>query len=123
MGFPYLSGFYSKDAIIELALLYNKNFFIWIFSLIGVSLTTLYSLKILYFIFIKRNYNYYVNKNILQNYSFNYYNFLPLIFLSILSIVSGYFTKVIFIGMGNNIFYGSIFFRRRSTYRSLCDWR
>jgi NADH-ubiquinone oxidoreductase chain 5 len=108
IGFPFLSGFYSKDAIIELAFYYFENPFIFIMTLIGVFLTTMYSLKILYYIFFKENFNYHVNSNILSNYSFNYLNFVPLIILGFLSIFVGYFTKVIFLGMGNNIFYGSI---------------
>jgi len=109
VGFPFLSGFYSKDAIIELAFYYFENPLIFFMTLIGVFLTTMYSLKILYFIFFKKNFNYYSNSNILLNYSFNYLNFVPLIILGILSIFIGYFTKVIFLGVGNNVFYGSIF--------------
>jgi NADH-ubiquinone oxidoreductase chain 5 len=108
MGFPYMSGFYSKDAIIELAYYFHENPVIYILSIFGVFLTTLYSLKITYYIFLKSNFNYKVNSNILLNYSFNYFNFLPLIFLSLCSIFIGYFTKTIFLGLGNNIFYGSI---------------
>lgn len=77
-------------------------------TVIGVLFTALYSMKILYFIFFKDNFNYYINHNILKNYSFNYFNFMPLIILAVLSIFVGYFTKVIFMGMGNNIFYGTI---------------
>lgn len=77
-------------------------------AVIGVLFTSLYSMKILYFIFFKDNFNYYINSNILKNYSFNYFNFIPLIILAVLSIFIGYFTKVIFMGMGNNIFYGTI---------------
>lgn len=109
IGFPYLSGFYSKDAIIELSFYYLDNPFIFFMSLIGVFLTAMYSVKILYFIFFKDNFNYYMNSNILKNYSFNYLNFVPLIILAILSIFVGYFTKVIFTGIGNDTFYGTIF--------------
>jgi NADH-ubiquinone oxidoreductase chain 5 len=109
IGFPYLSGFYSKEAIIGLSYYYNKNIFIFFMSLLGVFLTTLYSLKIIYYLFIKENFNNKRTKNITKNYKFNYFNFVPLIILSFFSIISGYLTKVIFIGIGNNIFYGSIF--------------
>lgn len=109
IGFPYLSGFYSKDAIIELSFYYFENPFIFFMTLIGVFLTTMYSVKILYFLFFKDNFNYFVNYSILRSYSFNYLNFIPLIILAILSIFIGYITKVIFIGIGNNVFYGTIF--------------
>lgn len=109
IGFPFLSGFYSKDAIIELAFYYYENPLIFVMAVTGVFLTSMYSFKILYFLFFKDNFNYKVNSNILKNYSFNYLNFIPLIILGLLSIFVGYFTKVIFLGIGNNVFYGNIF--------------
>jgi NADH-ubiquinone oxidoreductase chain 5 len=109
IGFPFLSGFYSKDAIIELSFYYYENPIIFVMTLIGVFLTAMYSFKILYFLFFKDNFNYRSNYNVLDNYSFNYFNFIPLIILGILSMFGGYFTKVIFLGIGNNVFYGNIF--------------
>ncbi len=58
-----------------------------------------------YFIFFKDNFNYYIIIIFLKNYSFNSFNFIPLIILAVLSIFIGYFTKVIFMGIGNNIFW------------------
>nr|YP_009239290.1 NADH dehydrogenase subunit 5 [Amphioctopus aegina]AMM04577.1 NADH dehydrogenase subunit 5 [Amphioctopus aegina] len=44
-GFPFLAGFYSKDLIIEMVLFSNMNMLIGVFSLFGVCLTMLYSLR------------------------------------------------------------------------------
>jgi NADH:ubiquinone oxidoreductase subunit 5 (subunit L)/multisubunit Na+/H+ antiporter MnhA subunit len=108
MGFPFLSGFYSKDGIIALSYFYFDNPLIYMMSLMGVFLTVFYSLRTMYYLFLKDNFNFRVNENVLKNYEFNYLNYGPLIFLGILSIVIGYFTKIIFIG-NNNLFFGSIF--------------
>jgi proton-translocating NADH-quinone oxidoreductase chain L len=62
-GFPFLSGFYSKDAILEL--LYYKykdvNLMVVLFAQLGVLLTASYSLKIFYYLFFKKNFNYVSN--------------------------------------------------------------
>jgi NADH:ubiquinone oxidoreductase subunit 5 (subunit L)/multisubunit Na+/H+ antiporter MnhA subunit len=108
VGFPYLSGFYSKEAIIGLAFFYKKNIFIFFIVLFGSFVTTLYSLKLVYYLFIKNNFNNKANRNILKNYSFSYYNFIPLMILAVFSIISGYLAKTMFIGIGNNTFYGNI---------------
>jgi hypothetical protein len=41
--------------------------------------------------------------------NFNYFNSGPLTALAVASIISGYLFKALFIGIGNNIFFGSIF--------------
>nr|QLI52226.1 NADH dehydrogenase subunit 5 [Amphioctopus neglectus] len=45
-GLPFLAGFYSKDLIIEMVLTSNMNMLIGIFSLLGVCLTMLYSMRL-----------------------------------------------------------------------------
>lgn len=45
-GFPFLSGFYSKDLIIESALFFNTNNLIIIIILLATILTTAYSARI-----------------------------------------------------------------------------
>ena len=58
-GFPFMSGFYSKDAILEI--LYHKynssNIFIFLLAEVGVILTGVYSLKIIYYLLFKPNFN------------------------------------------------------------------
>jgi NADH-ubiquinone oxidoreductase chain 5 len=53
LGFPFLSGFYSKDLILELV--YSRyildSLFIYFMAVLGALFTAIYSLKILFFVF------------------------------------------------------------------------
>ena len=49
-GFPFLSGFYSKDIILEILLIRNYNFLIFILVLFSTIFTLTYSLRLFYFI-------------------------------------------------------------------------
>ena len=53
MGFPFLTGFYSKDLILELA--YSRVIvdasFIYFFGLISAAFTAIYSIRLMYFVF------------------------------------------------------------------------
>jgi NADH-ubiquinone oxidoreductase chain 5 len=106
MGLPFLSGFFSKEPIIQLAFLFTSNPIIFIFAELGAMLTVLYSLKIFYYLFFKKNFN--IRKSIILVET-NYFNVLPLALLAVSSVLSGYLFKVLLIGIGNNIFFGSIF--------------
>nr|YP_009689598.1 NADH dehydrogenase subunit 5 [Lepidurus arcticus]QCZ36043.1 NADH dehydrogenase subunit 5 [Lepidurus arcticus] len=48
-GMPFLAGFYSKDAIIESALMSNMNSFILILLIISTIFTAVYSIRLTYF--------------------------------------------------------------------------
>lgn len=53
MGIPYLSGFYSKDKILELAYFSDSNFafFGYFWGVLGACLTAAYSSRLLYLVF------------------------------------------------------------------------
>ena len=53
MGFPFTSGYYSKDAIIETAYLSNSNFadYAYILLTIGVVMTSFYSWRLMFLVF------------------------------------------------------------------------
>ena len=104
IALPFMSGYYSKDIILES--LYGKyNFsslFIYFLTLIGATFTSLYSLKILYLTFlIKPNGTHIDYNNVHEG---NLFMTLPLIILSIFSIFFGYVTKDIYIGTGSGVF-------------------
>jgi NADH-ubiquinone oxidoreductase chain 5 len=63
VGLPFLSGFYSKDAILELLYFkyYDTNYLLFIMANCGVFLTMCYSLKIVYYLFLKPNFNHLAN--------------------------------------------------------------
>src|SRR5271156_6878836 len=96
MGFPFLTGFYSKDLILEFTFsrYLLDGLFIYILGLFAAFFTALYSSRMLLFIFILNN-NSNSNK-ILNEYSFNmiYSVFL----LTFLSIFVGFFFSDLFLG-------------------------
>lgn len=103
IGFPFLSGFYSKDFILETSYTgYNNNYkFVYFISLFTALLTAAYSFRLIYFVFLNKNnkFNSYTLNKIKEN---NIYINFSLIILSIFSIVFGFFFKDIY--MGNNFF-------------------
>ena len=48
-GFPFLSGFYSKDLILEIVYLNNYNLFYFLLLLINTALTGVYSFRVVYY--------------------------------------------------------------------------
>jgi NADH-ubiquinone oxidoreductase chain 5 len=62
LGFPFLSGFYSKDLILEL--IYSRyiieSTFIYFFAVLAAIFTSIYSFKLLFYVFIIKscNFNY-----------------------------------------------------------------
>lgn len=110
MGAPFLSGFFSKDAILELAYakLCEDHFHLYVFSLIGVMLTVLYSLRLLFFVFVSRNKSYKsVIKGVEENTSFLI--IVPFVFLTFCSIFSGFLYFNLFTSESFSFFQDSIF--------------
>ena len=95
MGLPFLTGFYSKDIIIELSFINQFYFSILLLSLISAIITTLYSYKLLLntFIFSSKQ-NYLLVK---LQYENNYFIIIPLLFLFIFSIIIRKITMYFFI--------------------------
>jgi NADH-ubiquinone oxidoreductase chain 5 len=104
VAFPFMTGFYSKDFILESA--YGQFNFssisVYFIAVIGAVFTTLYSVKVLYLTFLANpngSTSYYKNAH-----EGDIYLTLPLIILAIFSIFFGYITKDIFIGLGSGFF-------------------
>ena len=122
-GFPFLSGFYSKDAIIEFAYLKNSPMGNYAAS-IGIFtafLTSIYSWRL----FFKAFHGPYNNKKIPINETHEspLVMVIPLFFLSIGAIFSGYFFKNTFIGHHSNEFWqGSIFFLNEIKHDAIPLW-
>jgi proton-translocating NADH-quinone oxidoreductase chain L len=108
VGFPFLTGFYSKDILLEFTFIsYSINsLFIYFIGIFTAFFTALYSFKLIFFIFfIKTNiYNKFLN--IKEN---NIYIFIPLFILSILSIFIGFFFADIFVGIASPFLNNSIY--------------
>lgn len=109
MAIPFLTGFYSKDLIIELA----KGQYTTIGSItywlatISAMLTSIYSLRLLTLTFFgspngnKKTYESIHEASLIMG--------IPLIILSIFSIFFGYITREIFVGMGSSFLSNSLF--------------
>nr|WEG22884.1 NADH dehydrogenase subunit 5 [Diprion sp.] len=48
-GYPFMSGFYSKDIILEMILMMNFNFFIMIMFFLSTLMTVSYTFRLIYF--------------------------------------------------------------------------
>ena len=107
-GFPFLSGFFSKDLIIELSILnfeINKIFCFWLIYLCAY-LTVLYSIKLVFLVFYSSfNYNKSKINSILDG---GLLIFISLLILLIFSIFSGFLFKELIIGYGSFFYSSSI---------------
>jgi len=104
VAFPFMTGFYSKDFILESA--YGQFYFsstvVYFIATIGAMFTTLYSVKVLYLTFLTNPAGPLVNYKIAHEGDI--FMSLPLIILAFFSIFFGYVTKDIFIGLGSGFF-------------------
>jgi NADH-ubiquinone oxidoreductase chain 5 len=104
VAFPFMTGFYSKDFILESA--YGQFHFssiaVYFIAVIGAIFTTLYSVKVIYLTFLTN-----------PNGSIDYYKHahesdifmsLPLVILAVFSIFFGFIAKDIYLGLGSNLF-------------------
>lgn len=105
-GFPFLTGFFSKDFILEVAFSKYTSISHFAYSLgcLGAFCTSLYSTRLLYLVFLaKPNGN---NKVILNAHEGTKEITIPLIILTILSIFIGNISYDVFVGFGTN-YWGS----------------
>ena len=107
VAFPFMTGFYSKDFIIESAFgkYYISSIAVYYIAIIGAMFTTLYSVKVLYLTFLSNPNGPIVNyKQAHAAHEGDIYMSLPLIILAVFSIFFGFITKDIFIGLGSDFF-------------------
>ena len=122
-GFPFLSGFYSKDAIIEFAYLKDSSLgnYASTIGILTALLTSIYSWRL----FFRTFHGPYNNKKIPINETHEspLVMLMPLVLLSIGAIFSGYFFKTTFIGHHSDEFWnGSIFFLNEIKHEAIPLW-
>ncbi len=104
-GFPFLSGFYSKDAIIEFAYLKGNatGYYAAGIGIITAFLTSIYSWRLIF----KTFHGDYNNKdiNIEETHESPLVMLLPLFILSIGAVFAGFLFKDLFIGHSENLFW------------------
>ena len=104
VAFPFMTGFYSKDFILESSFGQSNysGISVYFIAVIGAMFTTLYSVKVLYLTFVSKP------NGPLANYrnahEGDMFMTIPLIVLSLFSVFFGYFTKDLFIGLGTGLF-------------------
>jgi NADH-ubiquinone oxidoreductase chain 5 len=107
VAIPFMTGFYSKDFILESAFgqYHLSSIIVYFIATIGAMFTTLYSVKVLYLTFLSNPNGPLVNyKQAHAAHEGDIYMNIPLILLAIFSIFFGYLTKDIFIGLGSGFF-------------------
>ncbi len=104
-GFPFLSGFYSKDAIIEFAYLKGNTtgYYAAGIGIMTAFLTSIYSWRLIF----KTFHGEYNNKdiNIEETHESPIVMLLPLFILSIGAVFAGFLFKDLFIGNSDNLFW------------------
>lgn len=109
MALPWMSGFYSKDLILELAYgTYSiSGLTAYTLGTITAALTAFYSFRLISLVFLS-----YPNANkkaYLNVHESNIKVIIPLFTLSLFSIFFGYVSSDLFIGMGTDFFSSSVF--------------
>jgi len=104
VAFPFMTGFYSKDLILESA--YGEfnysSTVVYIIATIGAMFTTLYSVKVLYLTFLTNPNGPLINYNLAHEGDI--FMSTPLMILAVFSIFFGFITKDMFIGLGSGFF-------------------
>jgi NADH-ubiquinone oxidoreductase chain 5 len=106
---PFLTGFYSKDLILELA--YGQysfsGMYAFILGSISAGITAFYSFRLISLVF-------YTNPNgqkesYLNSHESNLFTIIPLLVLALFSIFFGYLFSDLFVGVGSDFFANSLF--------------
>ena len=109
IGFPFLTGFYSKDLILEVA--YGKyttlGYFSYILGTVGAFLTAFYSTRLLYLTFLSKPTGH--RKVICYAYDSGPQITIALGCLAIPSMFVGYYTKDMIVGVGSQFFGTAIY--------------
>jgi len=109
IGFPFLTGFYSKDVILEVA--YGKYtvevHFSYILGSIGAFLTAFYSTRLVYLTFLSRPNGF--KSVICYAYDSSYQISVSLFLLVVPSVLIGFYSKDMIIGLGSDFWGNAIF--------------
>lgn len=109
IGFPFLTGFYSKDLILEIS--FGKysltGYFSYILGTLGAFLTAFYSTRLLYLTFLSKPTGH--KKVICYASESSFQITVALGCLAIPSIFIGYYTKDMIVGVGSHFFNTAIY--------------
>jgi proton-translocating NADH-quinone oxidoreductase chain L len=109
-GFPFLTGFYSKDLILELSVSGASVFtlFAFILGLLGAFLTAFYSMRLVWLAFLSEPRGF---RNVYMSaHEPSYIMLIPLLVLVLGAIFVGFVGKDMFVGLGSDFFGGVTIF-------------
>lgn len=110
IALPFMTGFYSKDLILESA--YGQFFLsstvVYYLATIGAMFTTLYSIKIIYITFLANPHGSITSYK--KAHEGDMFISMPLIILAVFSIFFGYIGKDLFIGLGSSLYLDNALF-------------
>lgn len=109
-GFPFLTGFYSKEVVLEIAFAkFSVNsFFIYWLGVLAAFITSFYSARLAYLVFFSKPNG--PVRSISTSHESKSYIFYVLFLLSFISIFIGFIFKDLFIGLGTDFWANSIFY-------------
>jgi len=109
-GFPFLTGFYSKDVILELAFSeysFKSNFAYYLGST-AAFFTSFYSFRLVYLAFVNNTNSFKVYMQVAHDAPL--FMVIPLVILSFGSIFWGYLSRDMIIGLGTPFFFNNLYF-------------
>lgn len=113
-GFPFSTGFYSKDAILEIT---NVQYtmdgqFASLLGHLSVLTTVFYSTRSFFYTFIEDPLSF--KKSLLNSHESNFVMALPLFILMIFALYIGFFSKDIIAGVGSNYWHNVIYVKSQN---------
>jgi len=106
---PFLTGFYSKDLILELA--YGQysfsGMYAFILGSISAGITAFYSFRLISLVFLTNPNG--QKESYLNTHESNLFVIIPLLILALFSIFFGYIFSDLFVGVGSDFFANSLF--------------
>jgi proton-translocating NADH-quinone oxidoreductase chain L len=115
-GFPFLTGFYSKDLILEVAYAQytiSGNFAYWL-GCFCVLLTSYYSFRLLFLTFLTPTSAF--KPTLSRAHDANFLLAFPLFLLAFGSIFIGYLTKDMMVGLGSNFWSNALFILPKNSF-------
>ena len=107
MGLPFLTGFYSKDLLLEL--IYSEHYLSYAFwlGIIAAFMTAFYSFRLIFFTFFNNNQT--SIKNFKNSHEGDFILLIPLILLTFFSIIIGYILQIYILKDENPIMITNIY--------------
>jgi len=113
-GFPFSTGFYSKDAILEITNVQHTmdGQFASLLGHLSVLTTVFYSTRSFFYTFIEDPLSF--KKSLLNSHESNYVMAVPLLILMIFALYIGFFSKDFIAGVGTNYWQNSIYVKSQN---------